>query len=270
MSYEPPPLEPELRELEAELRGIHPLPPDFPLTQRLSSALGDQDRLYEAVTGESSGAVLAFPWKRYGSAAAVAAAAFVFGFPLARVEPLPGAAETAAALAPPSGASAEGHRAQVRMIFPNASRPPSPVAHSPVIPASPALSWTYQDPQPGDTDIFIPSPQQGAVVEAPSPYGFLGVCISPVSPHLRAQLGDSLLQSEQGIVVERVMKASPAGAAGLQPYDIITAVDGEPVLCPKKFVETVRKTPPGSELRLEVLRAGRRTEVSVVLVPLSA
>jgi len=59
---------------------------------------------------------------------------------------------------------------------------------------------------------------------------------------------------EGGAVVGRVADDSPAQAAGLQPRDIITAVDGQPVDSPEAVVDAVAAHQPGNVLTLTVYR----------------
>ena len=55
--------------------------------------------------------------------------------------------------------------------------------------------------------------------------------------------------------VEDVVPGSPAEKAGLMPDDLVSFVDGEPVISIKAFREYIRKnTRPGTKLRLEVRR----------------
>ncbi|HEX8236198.1 MAG TPA: trypsin-like peptidase domain-containing protein [Abditibacteriaceae bacterium] len=62
----------------------------------------------------------------------------------------------------------------------------------------------------------------------------------------------------------------PANAAGLQPGDIITAVDGVAIDSTERFRRIVSSTPPGRAIRLAVVRpSGERTQNMEVTVTLS-
>jgi S1-C subfamily serine protease len=60
-----------------------------------------------------------------------------------------------------------------------------------------------------------------------------------------------------------MLRGSPADRAGLQPGDIVVAVDGRAVLEATQFRNELAAAKVGSDLRLTVLRNGRRTEVTV-------
>ena len=68
-------------------------------------------------------------------------------------------------------------------------------------------------------------------------------------------------------MVVRVADDSPAAAAGLQPGDIITAVDDEPLDGPEAVVAAVAERGPGDDLKLTVYRpeANETLEVEATL-----
>jgi S1-C subfamily serine protease len=63
--------------------------------------------------------------------------------------------------------------------------------------------------------------------------------------------------------IEDVLPGSPAALAKLRPDDLIVYVDGEPVNTVKAFNEIVRRTAPGTVLRLEVRRDNRIVTVDL-------
>jgi len=73
---------------------------------------------------------------------------------------------------------------------------------------------------------------------------------------------------EPAIVVRQVTENSPAAAAGLQPDDLITAINGEPVRGPRSLVEAAAQGQPGDQLTLTVIRSGE-TESREVIVTLA-
>lgn len=71
---------------------------------------------------------------------------------------------------------------------------------------------------------------------------------------------------EQGtVLIERVSEDGPARAAGVQVGDQLRAVDGVQVRSTYQAVGRVMKHLPGDKLELELLRDGKRLEVSVEL-----
>jgi serine protease Do len=69
-------------------------------------------------------------------------------------------------------------------------------------------------------------------------------------------------------LVKAVRKGLPAEAVGLRPYDVIRDVDGEPTDTPAALRNLIAHTPPGTEVRLGVLRAGKKKTYSVELADL--
>jgi regulator of sigma E protease len=63
--------------------------------------------------------------------------------------------------------------------------------------------------------------------------------------------------------VEKVYPDGAAARAGLRQGDLITAIDGKPVMDGLDIITTVRKA-PGRELRLDLLREGRPLQVAIV------
>ncbi len=68
-----------------------------------------------------------------------------------------------------------------------------------------------------------------------------------------------------GAVITAVRAASPAGAAGLSPADVITAVDKVPVASMGALRTLLRAHRPGDVVRLAVVRDSGRTTVKVRL-----
>jgi serine protease Do len=68
--------------------------------------------------------------------------------------------------------------------------------------------------------------------------------------------------------VEDVVPGSPAAQAGLRPDDLISFVDGEPVVSIKAFQDWIRKnTRPGTTIRLEVRRGEALQTIELTLAP---
>jgi putative serine protease PepD len=71
--------------------------------------------------------------------------------------------------------------------------------------------------------------------------------------------------STGGAQVTTVQSGSPADTAGLQPSDVITAIDGKPVTSTSQFIQTVDTYPPGMTLTLTIKRGGAQQQVKVTL-----
>ncbi len=91
--------------------------------------------------------------------------------------------------------------------------------------------------------------------------GYLGVEIKDARD-LAAGLG---MPDEDGAFVERVRENTPADRAGLEPYDVIRSVDGEPIRSATDLVYTISSLPPYETVTLEVWRDEELIEVEVEL-----
>jgi len=65
--------------------------------------------------------------------------------------------------------------------------------------------------------------------------------------------------------VEDVRPDSPAAKAGLKPDDLVSFVDGEPIISIKAFNEYIRRTRPGMTIRLEVRRGEALQPIELTL-----
>ncbi len=95
-------------------------------------------------------------------------------------------------------------------------------------------------------------------------YGFLGVRPDDVHPDDTPAEAGALEPSTGARVIESYV-GSPAFQAGIQPGDIITAVDGTPVRNREELILTVGTRFAGSRVPFAVLRNRKRITVPVVL-----
>ncbi|MEK6410561.1 MAG: trypsin-like peptidase domain-containing protein [Acidobacteriota bacterium] len=94
--------------------------------------------------------------------------------------------------------------------------------------------------------------------------GYLGVLVSDLDQaHARA-VG---LEPNTGVFVSDVPDPnSPAGKAGLQPKDVITAFNGKPVKAGQELTDAVASTSVGQQARVDFIRKGQPQSVTVELV----
>ncbi|NPB05214.1 MAG: Do family serine endopeptidase [Aquificae bacterium] len=90
--------------------------------------------------------------------------------------------------------------------------------------------------------------------------GWLGVVVQELTPAVAEALG-----LDHGVIVLKVVPGSPADRAGLKPGDIILEVNGKPVRDATQLQFEVMKTPPGTELKLTVLRGEKKLELTAVV-----
>jgi len=93
--------------------------------------------------------------------------------------------------------------------------------------------------------------------------GWIGIRVAPVSEALGKQLS---LPEATGLTVVNLINDGPADKAGIKRYDVIVAVNGKPAPAkPGTFVERIVREKPGRQLRIEVIRAGKRLKRTVTV-----
>jgi membrane-associated protease RseP (regulator of RpoE activity) len=127
--------------------------------------------------------------------------------------------------------------------------------------------------------IRIPSPngqqrqmERDAIVQMEKqekPTVMMGVRLAPVPGVLARYLG---IDAGSAVLIAGVAEGTPAAAAGLKPYDIVTALNGEKLTGPesigKKLKESNAKA--GDEIKLAVLSKGAAKDASLKLVAYDA
>ena len=103
-----------------------------------------------------------------------------------------------------------------------------------------------------------PGRGNGPQLPLPTSGVFLGVATQPATGN------------QQGAQVANVASGSPAAGAGLQPGDVITAVDGTAVSSPADLARLVRSHQPGDQVTITYSRGGNSTDTPVQLGDRSA
>jgi Do/DeqQ family serine protease len=91
--------------------------------------------------------------------------------------------------------------------------------------------------------------------------------LSPLTTRLAEQLQAT---STEGLVVTAISREAPAYRAGLQPGDILVAVNGQPIQDSGQLLRLVSDLPVGSTATIDYLRDGRRRSLQVTVEPLQA
>lgn len=101
--------------------------------------------------------------------------------------------------------------------------------------------------------------KQGANIEPGGPW--LGIQFGPVSKATAAQL-----HLDSGQMIINVHENSPADQAGLQQYDILTAIDGQKVSSSiDEFLNVIRAYRPGDVHSLSVVRGGQTLQITLTV-----
>lgn len=90
----------------------------------------------------------------------------------------------------------------------------------------------------------------------------MGVMLAPVTPELAEGFG---LESTDGVLIQQVVKGSPAEAAGLRRNDVILEFMGQRFNDVQKLRLKVADTPIGKTVTMAVLRDGKRIPINLTL-----
>ncbi len=84
--------------------------------------------------------------------------------------------------------------------------------------------------------------------------GWLGVEAQVITPQIARALD---LKNTTGVIVVGVVRGGPAHMAGLQPGDVLVAIDGKKIREAREALLTISGHKPGSRVKMEVLREGK-------------
>jgi len=93
--------------------------------------------------------------------------------------------------------------------------------------------------------------------------GWLGVEIQSVTEDMAKTIKG--LKNGKGAIISDVAAGSPAAKAGVEPGDVVVAVDGRPVEDNNDLSRYIASRPPSSTVRLQVIREGVEKALSVTL-----
>jgi len=92
--------------------------------------------------------------------------------------------------------------------------------------------------------------------------GYLAVTVQDLTPEIARAMGLSLTS---GALISSVEPGGPAAKAGLQPGDVVTAVDGEPLRGAGALSRRVAALAPGEKIALEIVRKGKTIKLQATL-----
>jgi serine protease Do len=100
------------------------------------------------------------------------------------------------------------------------------------------------------------------VVDGKVTRGYLGVKIQPLTSEMAKK---SKLSQQTGAMIAEVTPGSPGERAGLKPGDIVTEFDGKSVTDSRHLQLMVAEKPPGSQVKMKILRDGKEQTITVQL-----
>ncbi len=92
--------------------------------------------------------------------------------------------------------------------------------------------------------------------------GYLGVTVRNIDQEIQEAFG---LPGREGAFVEEVLPGHAGDKAGLEHGDVILTVNGDAVKNTRDLIDHISAMPPGSKVRLEVLRDGKKLTLKAVL-----
>ena len=129
-------------------------------------------------------------------------------------------------------------------------------------------------PEQSETPVLTPEeaientlPENSQPIQpGPNTQFILGVITSPVPPMVRAQVN---LAENTGLFVQTIKPNGPAAKAGVQPYDIIIAIDGAAISNTIDLSSKIQSA-AGKSQKLTVLRHGKELTLDVTAQPADA
>jgi serine protease Do len=97
--------------------------------------------------------------------------------------------------------------------------------------------------------------------------GFLGAQVSDVDPETVEEFD---LQVRGGALIRMVLDGQPAANGGMQPGDVVTAIDGRPITSSAQLRNDVASRPPGTTLKMAIQRGPRQLQLEIKLIERNA
>ena len=91
---------------------------------------------------------------------------------------------------------------------------------------------------------------------------WLGVQVQPVTSGIAESLG---MKKAEGALVDEAEADTPAAKAGIQPGDVITSVNGNPIKDSRALAREISAMTPDSSAKLDILRKGEAKTINVTL-----
>jgi serine protease Do len=93
--------------------------------------------------------------------------------------------------------------------------------------------------------------------------GYLGVQVSELTPDLAQGFGYRVEQ--KGALVQQVVKGTPAEKGGMEPGDLVVAMDGKPIESSGALTRAVATIAPGGKVTLTFLRKGSEKKATLTV-----
>jgi serine protease Do len=92
--------------------------------------------------------------------------------------------------------------------------------------------------------------------------GWMGVAVSPMTAAFAESLG---MAEPYGAIFDQPEPGSPAATAGIEQGDVLTAINGSPLMRSSDFAGIISKMAPGTSVDLDTWRDGEAMQVKLML-----
>ena len=92
--------------------------------------------------------------------------------------------------------------------------------------------------------------------------GWMGVAVSPMTAAFAESLG---MAEPYGAIFEQPEPGSPAATAGIEQGDVLTAINGSPLMRSSDFAGIISMMAPGTSVYLDTWRDGEAMQVKLML-----
>jgi serine protease Do len=129
-------------------------------------------------------------------------------------------------------------------------------------PSGGSVGIAFAIPADTVTSVISQLKEHGSVTR-----GWIGVQIQPVTQDIADSLG---LKKAEGALVAEPQKDSPAAKAGIEAGDVITTVDGKPIMDARDLAKRIGAMPPKASVKLAIWHKGSEKTVTLTLGELPA
>jgi serine protease DegQ len=93
-------------------------------------------------------------------------------------------------------------------------------------------------------------------------HAYIGIQPATLTPQIAQELGVS---RTSGVLVLQVVRPSPAANAGIQPGDVVVALNGQDTPTAEKFIAVLNAAAPNDRIELSVMRGDATQKILVTV-----
>lgn len=114
----------------------------------------------------------------------------------------------------------------------------------------------------GGMTLVLPLAAHAQPSAMPTVCGSIGVQVRPMTRAFAESLG---MTEPHGAIFDRPKPGSPAARAGIEASDVVTAINGAPLMNWRDFATTIAKFAPGTRIYLNIRRNRQFIEIPATL-----